>query len=424
MLKILSIAQKDLKILFRDKSNIFWVVVFPMVYALFFGSIFSGGGGAGSIKIAVIDNDRTESSAAFVQKLNEMESLLIDTTIADIDSAAAMVRRGKLVAYVAVKPGFGQNNGFFSSASLLQVGIDPSRKAEKGFLEGMLTQATFTAMIDGFMSPDRVNEQFTTMQEDVDKWGIFNDDEKKKMRGIFGDMKDLFGNTERVDTAQKDEVSKAMSNRIETVSITNDSIRPRSSFEITFPSSILWGLIAVAAAFGISVVMERNQGTFHRLRIAPITRAHILAGKGLACFITCVFVCTFLLAAGILIFGVRVSSPLVLIIGVLASSFAFVGIMMLISVLGRTEESVAGAGWAILMVCAMTGGGMIPLLFMPSWLRQISNFSPVKWAIYSMEGGIWREFTISEMMLPVGILLGVGIIGYVLGVSILSKSDN
>jgi ABC-2 type transport system permease protein len=60
---------------------------------------------------------------------------------------------------------------------------------------------------------------------------------------------------------------------------------------------------------------------------------------------------------------------------------------------------------------------------MPGWLLTISHFSPVKWSILAIEGGIWRGFTFSEMLLPVGMLLGIGVVCYSLGVVILSRSD-
>jgi len=83
---------------------------------------------------------------------------------------------------------------------------------------------------------------------------------------------------------------------------------PRSAFEITFPQALQWALIGVAAAFALSIVTERTRGTLLRLRLAPISRAHILAGKGLACFTACVSVCALLMAIGVVVFGVRVVS--------------------------------------------------------------------------------------------------------------------
>ena len=43
-------------------------------------------------------------------------------------------------------------------------------------------------------------------------------------------------------------------------------------------------------SFGISLVTERTHGTLVRLRMAPLTRAQILGGKALSCFISILFV--------------------------------------------------------------------------------------------------------------------------------------
>ena len=106
-----------------------------------------------------------------------------------------------------------------------------------------------------------------------------------------------------------------------------------------------------------------------------------------------------------------------------SSAFAFVGLMMFMSVLGKTEQAVAGAGWALLMVMAMAGGAMVPLMVMPAWWTKLSGFSAVKWSITALEGAIWRGFGAADMMLPVGILIGMGIVGFTVGTVILARSD-
>ncbi len=93
----------------------------------------------------------------------------------------------------------------------------------------------------------------------------------------------------------------------------------------------------------------------------------------------------------------------------------FVGFMMMIAGLGRTEQAAAGAGWAVLMPLTMFGGGMMPQFIMPSWMQMIGNASPVKWAILGMEGALWRGFSITEMLLPCGILLLFGAACFAIG---------
>ena len=104
-------------------------------------------------------------------------------------------------------------------------------------------------------------------------------------------------------------------------------------------------------------------------------------------------------------------------------AFCFVGVMMAMANLGKSEEAVGGAGWAVNLLMAMFGGGMIPLAFMPGFLKSMSHFSPVKWGVLSLEGAIWRDFTLSEMAVPCLVLLGIGVVGLSFGTWMLSRTD-
>ena len=123
-----------------------------------------------------------------------------------------------------------------------------------------------------------------------------------------------------------------------------------------------------------------------------------------------------------LVFGVHIESPGLLALALLSTAFCFTGLMMLLGSLAKTEESVNGAGWGIMTLLALVGGGMMPLVFFPSWFVPFSHASPVKWGIYSLEGAIWRGFTLSDMMLPIGILVGVGAVGFFLAMRVQRKA--
>ena len=115
-------------------------------------------------------------------------------------------------------------------------------------------------------------------------------------------------------------------------------------------------------------------------------------------------------------FGIRIDSYPLLVVACVCASLSFVGFMMMIAGLGRTEQAAAGAGWAMLMPMTMFGGGMMPQFIMPGWMQTIGNLSPVKWAILAFEGAVWRGFTPSEMLLPCVILLGFGAVCFAIGV--------
>ena len=57
-----NIARKDLLLLWRDKAGLFWVLGFPLLIALFFGSIFSSGGGPGPVTLGVVNEDQSVPS--------------------------------------------------------------------------------------------------------------------------------------------------------------------------------------------------------------------------------------------------------------------------------------------------------------------------------------------------------------------------
>jgi ABC-2 type transport system permease protein len=423
--KIWTLTRKDIRILIRDKGSFFWVVGFPFLFALFFGAIFSGSGGRMSgMKIAAVDEDSTAYSQSFIAELDTLPSAEV-TTMAR-DSAFDAVRQGKYVACVVLKKGFGQTMGLFGGSASVEIGIDPARQAETGYLRGMLMQTTFTLMQRRYSSADSIRQQLNRLTTGQTDWGGLDSTQRHLATGFLSNLADFMGTMPTADStgaADSAAVSRGDLMPIDVVSVTADAAQPHSGFEIFFPSALLWALIACAASFGVSIVKERTAGTFLRLRLAPITRAHILAGKGIACFLTCLFVCVLLLAVGNVIFGVRIAEPGILLLALLSSSLAFVGIMMMISVLGKTEEAVGGAGWAILLVLAMAGGAMVPSFIMPDWLKTIGMISPVKWGILSFEAGIWRGFTLSEMMLPVGILLGIAVVGFTAGVIILARSE-
>jgi ABC-2 type transport system permease protein len=135
----------------------------------------------------------------------------------------------------------------------------------------------------------------------------------------------------------------------------------------------------------------------------------------LACFVTAAAVQVMVFGVGAAVFHVRPNSIALLVLAVVAACTAFVGIMMLLAVLGRTEQAVSGSAWAALLIMSMIGGGMVPLFAMPPWMLAVSNVSPVKWAILAIEGATWRGFSPAEMALPCAILLAVGVVSFAVG---------
>jgi ABC-2 type transport system permease protein len=455
MRQIFALAAKDLKILFRVKPALFFTVAWPLLIAILFGAIFGGrgGGAVNKLPIVLVDEDRTEQSQAFVQQLQRRDSLdAVQATRAD---ATDLVRRGKRMAAVIVPSGFGvaRQRMFYGTPPSLELLVDPSHKAEAGMLEGVLyeqsAQAVQTMMTDPAASKKMVHDALSTIKgapagtvSDVPsltrflgELDRFVDSRAAATGGAGGGNSG--SNSGSSNSGSSNSASAAKSSgtngaqpeaggwkpveiKMHEVGRTNRD-GPRSGYEVSFVQGLVWAIFGCVMGFSMSVVTERTQGTFMRLRMAPLTEMQVLGGKALGCFLMLLLMQTVLLTLGVSVFGVRIASPLLMALAIPCTGVAFVGIMMLVASLGRTEEGTRGAGFATLMPMSLFGGGMIPLFIMPPWMLTVSNFSPVKWAALAVEGAMWRGFSLADMALPCGILLAVGGAGFLLGIRNLKR---
>jgi ABC-2 type transport system permease protein len=407
---ILALAGKDLRILSRNRATLFFALGWPILMALFFGYVFGGGGERGRIPVAFADLDRTAESARLRSRLVEAGG--IEVTDASPEEATRLVRQGKRSAAVIVPAGYGEaaDRVFHGPPRRIELALDPARTAEGAMLEGILTGAAMASMQDLFTDPDRSRAMVERSLSSLDTAppGPGRDAARK----LLGDVRSF------VDAGPAQGGGGSGWKPLEIVrrEVRNEKAGPRSAFDFTFPQGILWGVIGSALGFALSLVTERTRGTLLRLETAPLSRVDVLLGKALACFAAIAFVETLLLAIGMAFFGIRPGSIVLLAAATLSVAACFVGIMMTVAVLGKTEQGAGGLGWAVMMPLAMFGGGMIPLFVMPSWMQAVSNLSPVKWGILALEGATWRGFSAAEMGLPLGVLLAVGAAGLLLGI--------
>ncbi len=426
MNQILALTFKDLRLLVRDKAGFFFAVFFPLIYCIFFGVVFSGmsggGGGGSKLPIFIVDTDNTPESAEFIATLHAGKELDVKTTTKE--DAEQRVRKGERMAYLVLPPGFGKSRDrmLFGPAPELELGIDPSRQAEAGMLQGLLTQTLFQGMSDLFGNSDKMSRQVKEWTDEITADQEMPLVTKTALLVFLPSLESFMktapmGNTKTSDGGDGDSAESGAWNPVplKVVSVVRQRKGPANSYAITFPQGIIWGVMGCAAGFGISLVSERTSGTLVRLRMSPMGAGNILAGKAGACAIAIIGVCTFLLLIARFGFGVRPFSVPHLVLAVLCITICFVGIMMLLSVLGKTEQSAGGIGWAVLTIMAMIGGAMIPYMFLPSFMQKVSSISPIKWSIVAMEGAIWREFTLQQMLIPCGILVGIGIACFAIG---------
>src|SRR5262245_3306584 len=103
MRPMLTLTLKDLLLLWRNKTALVWVIVFPLIFGLFYGAIISRSFGAAKMSIAFVDEDNSALSNALAKRLSALATVRLVQTQAqgqphDRDSAIQSVLRGDLTA--------------------------------------------------------------------------------------------------------------------------------------------------------------------------------------------------------------------------------------------------------------------------------------------------------------------------------------
>ena len=443
MSAILALARKDLTLMFRDRFALFWIFAFPLMFALFFGSIFGGGGGGarGELRVAVVDEDGSDSSRALAAALGDSQSLeLVEVRVDAEEGAPATrphtleearegVRKGRMAAYIHIPAGYGDNpyalfSGGSTDQATLEIGIDPGRQAEAGFLQGLLMESIFSSLQERITDPALLKADLSGARAELAEAADVSVADKLVLGTFFGALETFVEDFDVEQIGTGEGRAAGMEAPFEIVGVARDRTgEPRSAFDVTFPQALVWGMMSVALAFAITLVREREKGTLVRLRMAPLGRAELLAGKAVACFAGCMITMVVISLFGALALGVRYDSLPLTLLAMLCTSACFTGLMMTISVLGKTEAAVAGGSWGLMMPFAMVGGGMIPLMTMPSWLQELSVVSPFRWAITAIEGAAWRGYTLEDQLLPCAVLLAIGVVFFSLGVLVFRRIE-
>lgn len=158
--------------------------------------------------------------------------------------------------------------------------------------------------------------------------------------------------------------------------------RGTKRYQILVPSYTVTFAFFLVLTVGWLFVAERRHGTLVRLRAAPIGRGQILLGKLIPCLLVSLVQGMFLLIAGKLVFGMSWGEQPWLLVPVVAStSFAAVGLAMLVAGWAKTETQVSVYGTLLVLVLAGLSGSMMPREMMPEAVRQWSRVTPHAWAL-------------------------------------------
>ena len=152
---------------------------------------------------------------------------------------------------------------------------------------------------------------------------------------------------------------------------------------------------------------ESDWGTWHRLRIAPVSFSGLVVGKSLTALAAQLLQLVVVLVGGGLLFGYRPngSVPGLLVIAVLFST-TMVCFGMFLFALCRTENQALTLSNIVAMAMAGFGGTFGPVAALPAWMQTVAPASPAYWALDAVTAISLDSAGLRDVLAPAGVLLG------------------
>ncbi|HSQ39585.1 MAG TPA: ABC transporter permease [Anaerolineales bacterium] len=416
MLKTFLIGLKDVRLVFRDRAALVFMLLAPFLLTVGMGFVtgrFSGTSNSGlsDIPVIIVNLDDAELGDALVDVFHseELADLMEPTASPDPEAARRLIDDNQAAAAVIIPAGFTQSIIPAEGAML-----DPSAaEADPVSVEVYTNPAMPTsagvvkAIVDEFVS--RVEEGRTSGMTSIVQMlttGVITPQQaESEGRGLF----------ENVDQTE----STALTLK------TDSQGAQAVDFDVLAymaPGMALLFLMYTVSYGGRSILAERAQGTLPRLLVSPTSATQILGGKVFGIYLTGVAQISILILASAVFFQVKWGDPLGMVVLILAAVFGATGWGMLITAFARNPSQVASIGTAIMLIFGILGGSFINLEVMPPAVQFISKITPNAWALdgfttLALGGGL------PELAEPILALLVMGTLLFVVSVLIFGKKN-
>jgi ABC-2 type transport system permease protein len=416
MLKTFLIGFKDVKLIFRDRAALIFMLLAPFLLTIGMGFVtgrFSGtsNSGVSDIPVIIVNLDQSDLGNALVDVLQseDLAKIVAPTLSTNPDGARFAIDEDQAAAAVIIPEGFTRSiipaEGMLMSTNYveaepvqIEVYTNPTRPTGAGIVK---------SIVDEFVS--RVDEGrtsgMTSIVQMVQTGLLTNQDAETEARSLFEEVDQ--GGTTALVLKTNDEGSQAV------------------EFDVLAymaPGMALFFLMYTVSHGGRSILAERAQGTLPRLLVSPTRAVQILGGKVFGIYLTGVVQVAILILASAVFFHVQWGNPAGMIAIILAAVFGATGWGMLITALARNPNQVASIGSAIMLIFGLLGGSFISLEMMPVPIRVLSRITPNSWALdgfttLALGGGL------PQLVEPITALLLMGIVLFTIAVVIFGRKN-
>lgn len=380
-MKILTIAGTALRRTVRDRTNLFFIFVFPIMLVLVLGAAF---GGDFIPRVGITAPD-TEAAQALVDQFEAKDGIDLRTYGSE-QTVVDAVERGIVQAGVVIPDEYDEQLGRSDQIDL-----------------------TFVAPPDSFGQDLQVAIQDIVMQESS---------RLKAARYVAT----VSGQGFAASLEAVDEAGRGLEPLTVKVSAVGESVLPETGrFDfITAQQMLLFVFINSLTTSGY-LILSRNLGVSRRMLSTPTATRTIVVGEALGRYLIALFQGLFIVLAAFLLFGVRWGDWLAS--AALLLSFSLVGTAagMLIGSVFSNDAQAGGIGVMLGLGFGALGGAMIPLEIFPDTMQRVAHVTPHAWGMDAFSE-IFRGGGVADIMTELGVILAMGVGVLVLAIFFFRRS--
>jgi ABC-2 type transport system permease protein len=387
VIRIIDIAQNDLRLLLRDRKTFLFLLLMPILFTVMFGFAFgafnTNSGSDSRLPVGYLDQDNSRIS-------HQLHDLLAASKVIRLDENQAR-STADLEQLVSDK----------KIAAALIVPIDYGRAS----LAGKHPRLTLIG--------DTTSSTGTTVQADVLATANRLDSSVSialSAEQIAGDSVPFRPTFEKSLAAWQNppiEITATLSSALKNL----DDGTYNLGLANTAPGFMLQFAIAGLLTAAQFIVVERKTYSLQRLLTTATRRIHILFGHYLAIFILIFSQFLLLIVFESLVFKVGyLRMPAATLLVAMSAALCIAGMGLLIGIMARSEEQAVMFSLIPMFVFAGLGGAWVPLEVTGGVFQAIGHVSPIAWALDGFKNIIVRGLGVESVLLSAAALIGYAIL--------------
>lgn len=359
----------NLKQWIRSVGTVFWTILFPVLLIMIFGAIFSGSNNV-SYDLIVQDLDDNDFSQSFIEGINEVSILKIETIDKTVNVKDYMQENDKSVALVIP-------NGFAETIrEYIQSQMDPTVD---------LSDSELPLNLKLYIDPS--DQTTTSIVRNTIIYVLY-------------------------------EFNLNITNGEKIIELSEESIVGEDFEFIDFFVPGMIGFTIMTSMIYGSIernTKARKNGILRKLLTMPVTRADWIIAKMLFMLVLSFISTAVIIVVGTLVWGLNFKINIFFFILVISTSFLFTGMGMIISRFVKEEETADMAGGAITFPMMFLAGTFFPLEQMPTFMQNVAQVLP----LYYVNEGFRNAMIYGDMdktLFFTGLVLIFAFVFFVVGV--------